>query len=243
MLSKECRLARREIDELELGQRAGQSLALHLSACAGCKEFRDERNALRQLVGSLEPVTAPADFEMRLRARIARESSHLPEPLFARLFRTPALAAIALFVVVGGAVVWVAQRNDQPTAPAVTHQQPSQAESTVTPGSTSGPTTPVATTGNDEVGTSGSVHLAANPPGKRIRPLRDRSEDYNVRGADPLRQNDQAFVDAPSKPVVFALEDERGTKRKIALPPVSFGAQNLVDNRVPVSYSPNSRVW
>lgn len=61
--------------------------------------------------------------------------------------------------------------------------------------------------------------------------------------ADPIRQGDQAYVNAPSKPVVFALEDERGTKRKISLPPVSFGSQSLVDNRVPVSYTGNSRIW
>ncbi len=58
-----------------------------------------------------------------------------------------------------------------------------------------------------------------------------------------IRQGDQAYVNAPSKPVVFALEDERGTKRKISLPPVSFGSQSLVDNRVPVSYTGNSRIW
>jgi hypothetical protein len=54
---------------------------------------------------------------------------------------------------------------------------------------------------------------------------------------------DRAFVDAPSKPVVLSLEDDRGTTRKISLPAVSFGAQNLVDNRVSVNYPANSRVW
>jgi hypothetical protein len=70
-----------------------------------------------------------------------------------------------------------------------------------------------------------------------------RSQDYSVLPADSVRQGDQAYVNAPSKPVVFALEDERGTKRKISLPPVSFGSQSLVDNRVPVSYTGNSRIW
>ena len=68
-------------------------------------------------------------------------------------------------------------------------------------------------------------------------------QDYSVLPADSIRQGDQAYVNAPSKPVVFALEDERGTKRKISLPPVSFGSQSLVDNRVPVSYTGNSRIW
>src|SRR4029453_18808029 len=94
----------------------------HLSLCAGCRDFRAERTELRQLVGSLESVIAPADFEMRLRARIAREQSPSREPLFARLIRMPALAAAALFVIVGGALVWVAQRDIEPSAPMATVQ-------------------------------------------------------------------------------------------------------------------------
>jgi hypothetical protein len=58
--------------------------------------------------------------------------------------------------------------------------------------------------------------------------------------ADAIRQGDQAFVNVPSKAVVVGLEDSRGTTRK-TVPPVSFGAQSLVDNRVPASYS--GRVW
>jgi len=79
-------------------------------------------------------------------------------------------------------------------------------------------------------------------PGRKIRPgSRGRAQDYSVLPADSLRQGDQAYVNAPSKPVVFALEDERGTTRKISVPPVSVGAQSLVDNRIPVSYT--GRVW
>ena len=75
MRSLECRFTRQQIDELELGERPSERATAHLSLCAGCRDFRAERNELRQLVGSLEPVVAPADFEMRLRARIAREQA------------------------------------------------------------------------------------------------------------------------------------------------------------------------
>src|SRR6185503_11565874 len=95
------------------------------------------------------------------------------------------------------------------------------------------------TTPNDEgAQTASSGSTRKNRPGSRVR-----SQDYSVLPADSVRQGDQAYVNAPSKPVVFALEDERGTKRKISLPPVSFGSQSLVDNRVPVSYTGNSRIW
>lgn len=240
MRSLECRVTRQQIDELELGERPSERATAHLSLCAGCRDFRAERNELRQLVGSLESVVAPADFEMRLRARIAREQSSSQEPFFARLIRTPALAAAALFVMVGGTLVWVAQRDIEPSTPVATVQQPSPvAKASDSATTTSAATDAAEATSRDEV-----AEKVPNVPARKNRVgSRGRSQDYSVLPADSVRQGDQAYVNAPSKPVVFALEDERGTKRKISLPPVSFGSQSLVDNRVPVSYTGNSRIW
>lgn len=240
MRSLECRVTRQQIDELELGERPSERANAHLSLCAGCRGFRAERNELRQLVGSLEPVVAPADFEMRLRARLARERSSSQEPFFARLIRTPALAAAALFVMVGGTLVWVAQRDIEPSTPVATVQQPSPA-ATASHSTAATVETHVAeaSTSSDE----GVQTVSSGTPQKNRISSRGRSQDYSVLPADSLRQGDQAYVNAPSKPVVFALEDERGKKRKISLPPVSFGSQSLVDNRVPVSYTGNSRIW
>src|SRR5687767_8321550 len=242
MRSLECRFTRQQIDELELGERPSERASAHLSLCAGCRDFRAERSELRQLVGSLESVVAPADFEMRLRARLAREQSpSRQEPFFARLIRTPALAAAALFVMVGGTLVWVAQKDIEPSTPVATVQQPSPAatanhSATRTSGARD---TTDAITPSDEVAENvPNVPARKNRAGSRVR-----SEDHSLGPADSVRQGDQAYVNAPSRPVVFALEDERGTKRKISLPPVSFGSQSLVDNRVPVSYTGNSRIW
>ncbi len=241
MRSLECRFTRQQIDELELGERPSERATAHLSLCAGCRDFRAERNDLRQLVGSLDPVVAPADFEMRLRARLAREQAPSREPLFARLIRTPALAAAALFVMVGGTLVWVAQRDIEPSTQVATVQRPS-------PVATASHSTDTAPAPSDttEVNTptdEGAQMASSGTPRKRGTGSRVRSEDHSVRPAGVIYQNDQAYVNAPSKPVVVALEDERGTKRKISLPPVSFGSQSLVGNRVPVSYTGNSRVW
>ena len=241
MRSLECRVTRQQIDELELGERPSERATAHLSLCAGCRDFRAERNELRQLVGSLESVVAPADFEMRLRARLAREQAPRREPFFARLIRTPALAAAALFVMVGGTLVWVAQKDIEPSTPVATVQQPAPvAKASDTAISTSAPTdTAEVNTAPDE-----GAHTVSNvTPRKNRAGSRVLSEDHSVRPAGVIAQSDQAYVNAPSKPVVFAIEDERGTKKKISLPPVSFGSQSLVDNRVPVSYTGNSRVW
>jgi hypothetical protein len=239
MRSLECRVTRQQIDELELGERPSERATAHLSLCAGCRDFRAERNELRQLVGSLDSVVAPADFEMRLRARIAREQSPSQEPFFARLIRTPALAAAALFVMVGGTLVWVAQRDIEPSTPVATVQQPSPVAKASDSATTTSTDAAEANTSTDE----GAQSVSSGTTRKSRVGSRGRSQDYSVLPADSVRQGDQAYVNAPSKPVVFALEDERGTKRKISLPPVSFGSQSLVDNRVPVSYTGNSRIW
>src|SRR4051812_3731307 len=97
MDTKECRTARLEIDSSDLGQRLSERLESHIAVCSGCAEFRLDRAELRDLVGSLKPVAAPADFEMRLRARIAREKDTRARSPFIFRFAmtTPGIAVAA----------------------------------------------------------------------------------------------------------------------------------------------------
>ena len=115
MNGKDCRFTRREIDESELNQRLSDAAQTHVASCASCRGFRAERTSLRELVGSLEPVTAPGDFEMRLRARLASERpGHAPRPFFHRfVIGVPAIAAAALVVGLALTLGWFAQRNAQ----------------------------------------------------------------------------------------------------------------------------------
>ncbi len=246
MNSFECRHARREIDEMEFGAEPGERVSAHLATCASCRDFHAERIKLREMVASLEPVIAPADFDMRLRARIAREKSpRQQQPFFARLLSTPALAATALFVLVAGSVVWISQRQTTTpvTAPksVATNNRSSATSSPSNPRVSNVEGTETSPVGPDVIAQAGT----AAPRSKHSTSRQVRSQDFNVEPVDSVRQSDadQAYVNAPSKPVVFSLEDERGETRKISLPPVTFGAQNLSGNRMAVSYSPNSRVW
>src|ERR1051325_3609422 len=126
MTNRECRNTRREFDELELGPRPSAQATAHMAVCITCQEFETERTSLRELVGGIEPVIAPPDFDMRLRARIAAEKyDKRRQPFFARLITTPALAAAALFVIVAGSVYWIARR---PSNPAVTPNNPAVAK-------------------------------------------------------------------------------------------------------------------
>jgi hypothetical protein len=71
--------------------------------------------------------------------------------------------------------------------------------------------------------------------------------DYSASRAESYQQIEQkageVSLSAPLKPMVVSMQDDRGATRKISLPPVTFGAQRLVDNRTPVSLSSNSRSW
>ena len=239
MNSNTCRHVRRDIDELDIGQNLGEQTMAHLASCAACAQFRSERGNLRGLIGGLKPVVAPADFDMRLRARLARERAGAErQPFFARFIGMPAIATAAVAVLAVGMIVWVGQGNrDQSNSGVATKQSPVQSVATVNQ------TPPATTATSSESPVGKEVVAAASDKGNRKikRPNRSvNSADFALRTGDIYRAND-SFVNAPSKPVVVSLEDDNGAKRKISLPAVSFGAQSLVDNRIPVNY--NGRVW
>lgn len=66
-----CQTCRIEIEELETNERLSDEAQAHVSVCLACRAFHDERQSLKRLVGSLAAVSAPPDFDFRLRARIS----------------------------------------------------------------------------------------------------------------------------------------------------------------------------
>jgi hypothetical protein len=256
MNTNECRDVRQEIDQSELGQRLSESSESHVIECLSCAAFRAERTRLRELVGSLQPVTAPADFDMRLRARIAREQvQRSAQPSIFRLFRsTPAIAVAGLIVMVVGGLVWMNQRlGHAPTTSASNQPVPPNPATAAVPTAQAGvkekQVTPAAETprGSDSSiedqklaiaprrNSTKSSSIASAPP----------SSDFNTSGAPSYPMSDRAgevSLTAPVKPMVVTVYDEKGGSRKILLPPVSFGAQRLTDKTTPVSMT-NTRDW
>jgi hypothetical protein len=101
-----CEMHRAEIEESPGGTPASASLREHLAACAPCEQFRRERASLRSLVGGLEKVAAPADFEFRLRARMAASGgARRARPLHFRF--VPGVASVALAVCFVSVSAWV----------------------------------------------------------------------------------------------------------------------------------------
>jgi hypothetical protein len=259
MSGKVCREMRREIDQSELRQTLSADAEAHLAQCAACAAFRDERFRLRELVGALEPVVAPADFDVRLRARIARERDTHQQPFIFRLvMSTPAIALAAVLVMVVGTIVFLNQRNRTPT-PAVASTTEDKA--TVP----AGPVPEVAVKSDvspvNETAVNGTEGPSVIPPeaprrlnvtAKNITksgPATNAGPEVyesEVTGAQTFRLSPdragEVSLTAPVKPMIVTMYDERGGSRKIQLPPISFGSQRLTGNRTPVSMT-NTRDW
>src|SRR5215831_13455226 len=128
-----CRATRREIDDADINRQLSPQASAHIAACAACRAFQSERANLRELLGSLEPVTAPADFDFRLRARIARQSDSPRSAFGSFMLSTPALAGFVLFAVVTlSIVVFMPRGGNRAPMTAVTNQpvQTTQTETT-----------------------------------------------------------------------------------------------------------------
>jgi len=255
----ECRSTRQEIDEGG-GQLSGQALR-HVASCARCRAFQNERARLRELLTSLEPVTAPADFDFRLRARIAAQTEKLGLRSFFGGFAlsTPAMAMAALVIVaIGGSIVWIKQRGAKqastvavnPTSQvkvrnSTTADNLPQSKQADVPDSR----TPASTKGTNA--DAPNYLVQGRKPQFRDPGLsqsgRSSSRDLSAGSAPSLKQGQNpgaVYVSAPVKPMVLSLQDDHGATRRISLPPVSFGSQRLlVGSRVVPVSGTNDRVW
>jgi len=129
MINHDCKAHRAELED-GAGGISHQSAGLreHLETCVPCDQFKREGASLRRLVGGLEKVTAPPDFEFRLRARMAAaESARRNHPFRLRFVPGVASVALAACFLVLSATVYLRRDSstNQPLAP--------QSASTVTP--------------------------------------------------------------------------------------------------------------
>ena len=105
MRKNNCGVVRQELDELMLDEACSTSAAEHLRECAGCREFHQQQTKLRQIVGSLGTVSAPADFDFRLRARLANDSSSAVLAYWPFARRGFALATVLLVFATGAVLL------------------------------------------------------------------------------------------------------------------------------------------
>src|SRR5215213_1228715 len=115
----ECKAYRREIDGAADGGRVGAGARAHATACRACGDELRVSESLRVLVGGLGKVEAPADFEFRLRARMAASKAGGGRGRFggARwLYGFAPVAVAACFVVVSATLYFRQAARTTPAA-------------------------------------------------------------------------------------------------------------------------------
>ena len=228
MQDRQCELIRRELDELALRDDLSAVAAEHLQTCVGCREFQRQQTRLRQIVGSLGTVDAPADFDFRLRARLVADSQG-PGYRYSS-FAVKGLATAAVLVVfgVGAALIW--QRRHQPPpiaeAPRIEQKKPDERKAITSPAPQF---TPVVAH-NQEPRKKVERPLAVKT---RRAPL--SSVDFSLDRANVLSNTHPALntatvfpIEASLQSVKVSLDDGRGNARTISFPPISFGTQRVL---------------
>ena len=251
-MASNCKVIRAEIEETVGGAWLGRGAEAHLAACANCLSFYKEREALRRLVGNLERVEAPGDFEFRLRARMAAaKETKGTRPLvfrFAPGFASFALAAVFVAAVAGAyyfkrtattvadhaaprppAAVGTQSAAHQPTPPATGPV----VEVVETVDKTAGGSSPV------EVERAGGVRQSKQVRGhgaraaaaeSRREAAAERTEGELSFGlsTSPVIKASNVKLEVSAEPLRMVVRDESGAARRVAMKPVSFGAQNPV---------------
>ncbi len=256
MSCKDCRV---EIEEIEQGQSLSADTGAHLAACAECRAFREERLALRQMIASLEVVTAPADFDFRLRARLVAARS-VGDNRFALSRFTPgawsmALAASFVLLVALGLVVnqtWFSTRTDNKSLAVVGNASPVNI---------SAPTFAPALTSAPKIETPSVVEVNQGAQAFENRRVETARRNGETRGAVATNGSGSEVVDndfivrrpppiytplgipdpsaqpttlsipvqASMKPTTIMLNDRQAKPHNVSLRSVTFGGQDVFE--------------
>ena len=242
MRTKNCEVIRQELDELMLGEAYSASVTEHLRECASCREFHDQQTRLRQIVGSLGTVSAPADFDFRLRARLANESNNVVSFYWPTARRGLAFAAMLLVFATGAVLVrsvWnrPAARSEVATGVQTTAPEPPK-QIELQP-SLEPPKKVVA-----------EITFKATPRNERFAPVSPKrplaTQDFSseraqvINGQNPAGAFEAFPLDASLQSFKVQLDDGRGNARTISVPTVSFGSQKMLQTAN--QYAPK-RVW
>ncbi|MDQ3817429.1 MAG: hypothetical protein M3362_07030 [Acidobacteriota bacterium] len=224
-----CKACQIEIEELEIEEGLSGLARAHIDACAACRAFHDERQSLRRLVGSLEPVSAPPDFEFRLRSRLAAGGNGRGRgfPLSSSLASGPAIALAASFALLVAGVIIYKQMKSGTATNQLTIASSNSAEPKVeTANTNSAPTAETTAPERKEQNPPASVQVASKETENRLTvrnkdTVRSRqrqgnsinlpivSNDIGVRSAPQIKQGvrnpltavQDQLVELPVRPV------------------------------------------
>src|SRR5256714_8099185 len=239
----DCKAYRSEIEESANG--LSDAARAHASSCSACGEFQRGHDSLRRLVGGLERVEAPADFEFRLRARMAaRRGTRGGRPFAGRgnLYGFGAVAAALCCLAVSASLYfWQGQRlrprgeaRDNARAEVITEAGPPQVAVNSKRSTTANP---------PGVNITDAVATATKTKGAWTRSVvRQRPREIARAGVvSKVSANNTLDESVTAAPVIgrialrnspetlrVVLRDEHGAAPVVPVRAVSFGSQELL---------------
>lgn len=238
MKDTRCEPVRHELEELTLNEEFSAAVAEHLQSCADCREFQRQQSKLRQIVGSLGTVSAPADFDFRLRARLAGDARGAGVRYWSFAVKGLATAAILVVFGVGVAVIWQREKPqpaiaEVPTTQSPAEQQPQTGLKEPDQPKVIPPAPAVRQTIAVNSGPKRRVERPFIAKAKRSLTSVDFSSERAsiVSNARPAIYNEPVFpIEASVQSLKVSLDDGRGNARTISFPSVSFGSQRVLAN-------------
>lgn len=131
-----CRDFQNEFDGLD---RLSENMRLHLEVCPECREFQIAQTSLFDMLGNLERVSVPNDFDIQLRKRIAAANSVKENAGFfpSLRFAFPlALSLVVISIIAFGGLFLVNRNSNDRVAEAETPKDNPVAESPLQPANT-----------------------------------------------------------------------------------------------------------
>jgi hypothetical protein len=262
MKVEHCNEIRRKIEETNRGEQPGASILGHLQQCPSCLDFFEQDTNLRRLVASLAEVEAPADFDFRLRARLADER-HRPRrslPLGNFSIGIPALTFATLALLVGGIVLlprWTNKEHSDLVQSGkdnrvVTEVTPTPQRLASVPKSLQSDESALPKENNsgeeDRVTTSRKSRPVIRDKALMVQSRPLESKDSSVTGASVVRAdgtaNDpQVPLSFPLQTLTVSVDDGSGVSRTISFPSVSFGSQRVLTNAPVTKDAAIKRIW
>jgi hypothetical protein len=233
MRKNNCEVIRQELDELMLGEKLSAAASEHLRECSECREFNEKQTRLRQIVGSLGTVSAPPDFDFRLRARLANGANGAAFHFWPIARRGLAFVAVLLVFVMGAILLRNVFNRPPENRQAATTDQHNTAPApqplpTVEQREQSHPAPEVVASSSDK-----RLQAVKNERSARIRrPL--VAEDFSSEGAQVINSREPAGtfevlpLDSSLQSFKVSLDDGRGNARTISVPTISFGSQRML---------------
>jgi hypothetical protein len=240
MKANDCKAIRSEIEETFLGQELDAKALSHVRECSSCLEFYESDKKLRQMMAGLVPIEAPADFDFRLRARIAREQSR---PAYRFPFGNISIAlpsaGLAAMILLGGGLLVFRSINSPVTNTHTAAEQP-KVETNAQPA----PAPPAAAeekqalaAAPESIKPKENVQIRKSlEVDRRQLVSRERNkvayQDSSSYGAASVRR-DNPMADGPAltfpvQTLKVSVDDGSGVSRTISIPTVSFGSQRTL---------------